>query len=96
MSGSAVLNLSLLSSDLWAAAARWLLFEGFRTNAQVLAFFGSLVVVIIGLVVYSCGGEVSNFSCNAPHKQPRPELLHLAHLMSLFVDLGVHLTGRAV
>jgi solute carrier family 35 protein F1/2 len=58
LGGAAVLNLSLLSSDLWAAAARVAFFGGFSgTSAWV--FFGSLGMVAAGIVTFSAAGEVN-------------------------------------
>eukprot|EP01024_Parvocaulis_polyphysoides_P038094 TRINITY_DN340_c0_g2_i2.p1 TRINITY_DN340_c0_g2~~TRINITY_DN340_c0_g2_i2.p1 ORF type:complete len:346 (+),score=34.91 TRINITY_DN340_c0_g2_i2:2-1039(+) len=56
-SGSTVLNLSLLSSDLWGALARMLFFGGF-SGASAGAFFGSLSLVTIGLVIYAKSGNI--------------------------------------
>ena len=59
--GATVLNLSLLSSDVWAAAARILLFGGF--GGTLPAFSVSLVMVSGGICMYACcegdanGGE---------------------------------------
>eukprot|EP01026_Neomeris_dumetosa_P041691 TRINITY_DN345_c1_g1_i11.p1 TRINITY_DN345_c1_g1~~TRINITY_DN345_c1_g1_i11.p1 ORF type:complete len:423 (+),score=17.74 TRINITY_DN345_c1_g1_i11:159-1271(+) len=56
-SGSAILNLSLLSSDLWAALARMAFFGGFSALTAG-AFGGSLLLVTIGLIIYAKSGDV--------------------------------------
>eukprot|EP01025_Chloroclados_australasicus_P025474 TRINITY_DN25456_c0_g2_i1.p1 TRINITY_DN25456_c0_g2~~TRINITY_DN25456_c0_g2_i1.p1 ORF type:complete len:452 (+),score=30.48 TRINITY_DN25456_c0_g2_i1:90-1358(+) len=56
-SGAAVLNLSLLSSDLWAALARMVFFGGFSAWSAG-AFFTSLLLVTVGLIIYARNGDV--------------------------------------
>ena len=51
--GAAVFNLHLLTSDLWAAAARALLFGGFGGGCGAAAFAVSLLVVTGGLGAYA-------------------------------------------
>jgi len=51
--GAAVFNLHLLTSDLWAAAARALLFGGFGGGCGAAAFAVSLLVVAGGLGAYA-------------------------------------------
>jgi solute carrier family 35 protein F1/2 len=62
--GATVLNLSLLSSDVWAAAARILLFGGFGGTLPM--FSVSLVMVSGGICMYACCEEVD-------HEQERQE-----------------------
>lgn len=57
--GAAILNLSLLSSDLWTACARFAFFGGF-TLAAGSAFFISFAVVSAGIAVYVRAGEVKS------------------------------------
>lgn len=54
--GATVLNLSLLSSDLWAGLARWMLFGGFGGTA--LYFISSVAMVAAGIAVYAFSGDV--------------------------------------
>jgi len=53
--GATALNLSLLTSDLWAAAARVLLFGGFGGGAGW--FIASLALVAAGLCLYASAGS---------------------------------------
>ena len=54
--GAAMLNLSLLSSDLWTALARLLFFGGF-TAWSGAAFLLSFAFLAAGIVVYSASGD---------------------------------------
>ncbi|BDA51211.1 Solute carrier family 35 member F1 [Coccomyxa sp. Obi] len=56
-SGAAILNLSLLSSNLWAALARSIFLGGFPKSSAV-PFAAALVLVAAGLAMYACGGSV--------------------------------------
>lgn len=69
LGGAAVLNLSLLSSDVWAAVARVVLFGGF-SGASALIFFGSLGLVAAGISLFSCAGEV--YAAPAPAAAAMP------------------------
>lgn len=62
--GAAVLNLSLLSSDLWAAAARLALFGGFGGSAGY--FVGSLLLVASGLCIYTLAGGATKHAAGTP------------------------------
>lgn len=62
LSGATVLNLSLLSSDLWAALARVALFGGFGGSAGY--FVASLVLV---------GGGIGTYGLAGPSKQPEQQ-----------------------
>ncbi|KAK9856448.1 hypothetical protein WJX84_007778 [Apatococcus fuscideae] len=69
-SGVAVLNLSLLSSDLWAGAARAILFGGF--DALAAGFFCAAVVTVAGgLIVYTFGGDPYSRSRSSPSDKRR-------------------------
>ena len=50
--GAAAFNLHMLSSDLWAAAARAALFGGFGGGCGAAGFLAALAAVAAGLVVY--------------------------------------------
>eukprot|EP00239_Pterosperma_sp_CCMP1384_P007281 CAMPEP_0197854136 /NCGR_PEP_ID=MMETSP1438-20131217/24097_1 /TAXON_ID=1461541 /ORGANISM="Pterosperma sp., Strain CCMP1384" /LENGTH=146 /DNA_ID=CAMNT_0043468783 /DNA_START=1 /DNA_END=438 /DNA_ORIENTATION=+ len=50
--GSAAFNLSMLTSDLWAAASRALWFGGFQNTSTAWAFVAALVLVTIGLIIF--------------------------------------------
>ncbi len=54
-SGATVLNLSLLTSDLWAGAARVVFFGGFGGTAGW--FLLALALEAVGLVVYAVAGQ---------------------------------------
>ena len=54
--GSAAFNLHMLSSDLWAAAARSVLFGGFGGSCAAGGFGGSLCSVAAGLCIYFTAG----------------------------------------
>jgi drug/metabolite transporter (DMT)-like permease len=56
LGGATVLNISLLSSDAWAALARFLWFGGFGGSSAYF-FLGSLVMVATGIVVYALSGS---------------------------------------
>jgi hypothetical protein len=56
MGGAAVLNISLLTSDVWAALARFLWFGGFQ-GLTAYFFCASLVLVAVGIVVYALSGS---------------------------------------
>ena len=56
--GSAAFNLAMITSDLWAALAKVVMFGGFGTVTLAVAFFVSLLLVTIGLVVYARAGDV--------------------------------------
>jgi hypothetical protein len=66
--GAAALNLSLLTSDLWAAAARVLLFGGF--GGAGAWFTGSLVLVAAGLALYASAGSPKAAGPEAPAAWP--------------------------
>ena len=55
--GAALLNLSLLASDLWAALARLLFFGGFDARSGA-AFLASFALVGGGVALYASAGEV--------------------------------------
>jgi len=54
--GAAILNLSLLSSDLWSALARLIFFGGFSAWSAV-SFLVAFVFVAAGIALYSYAGE---------------------------------------
>lgn len=56
MGGAAVLNICLLTSDVWAALARFLWFGGFQGSTAYF-FSGSLILVAVGIVVYALSGS---------------------------------------
>ncbi|KAJ9531520.1 hypothetical protein QJQ45_015017 [Haematococcus lacustris] len=66
--GSTVLNLSLLTSDLWAAGARALLFHGFGGTAPYFAV--ALVAEASGILVYSLAGPTTTATCHQHPHQP--------------------------
>lgn len=55
--GAALLNISLLSSDLWAALARFFFFGGFQDNS-LLFFALSFLVVTLGIGLFTWSGDV--------------------------------------
>jgi hypothetical protein len=55
MNGATMLNLSLLTSDMWAVAVRAL---GFHESVDGL-YFVAFALVAVGLVVYAFAGEPS-------------------------------------
>jgi len=55
--GAAAFNLHMLSSDVWAAAARALLFGGFGGGCAAAGFGGSLLAVAAGLVGFAWSGK---------------------------------------
>ncbi|KAL4443860.1 hypothetical protein ABPG75_011597 [Micractinium tetrahymenae] len=55
--GAALLNISLLASDLWAALARYFFFGGFQGNS-LLFFAISLLVVAAGIGLFTWAGDV--------------------------------------
>lgn len=55
--GAAILNISLLSSDVYSALARWLFFGGF-TLWSGLSFGAAFANVAGGIVLYSLSGDV--------------------------------------
>ena len=55
--GAAAFNVAMLSSDLWAAAARVAFFGGFGGWIASLSFFASLVTVAAGLVMFAAAGD---------------------------------------
>lgn len=59
MGGATVLNISLLSSDAWAALARFVWFDGFQ-GWSAYFFLGSLCMVAAGIVVYALSGSPKN------------------------------------
>lgn len=61
MNGSTMLNLSLLTSDMWAVAVRAL---GFRESVDSL-YFVAFALVAVGLLVYAAGGEPKHSSDGA-------------------------------
>jgi solute carrier family 35 protein F1/2 len=68
--GATVLNLSLLTSDLWSAVARVLFFGGF--GSSLWAFVVSLVLVAAGLSIYTLAGPVKASGAEAPSYQAVP------------------------
>eukprot|EP00879_Flechtneria_rotunda_P007354 GHRR01007715.1.p1 GENE.GHRR01007715.1~~GHRR01007715.1.p1 ORF type:complete len:562 (+),score=206.10 GHRR01007715.1:237-1922(+) len=56
LGGATVLNLNLLTSDVWAALARFVLFGGFQ-GATGYYFAASLVLVAAGIVMYALSGS---------------------------------------
>ncbi|KAL6759305.1 hypothetical protein V8C86DRAFT_1327008 [Haematococcus lacustris] len=66
--GSTVLNLSLLTSDLWAAGARALLFHGFGGTAPYFAV--ALVAEASGILVYSLAGPTTSATSHQHPHQP--------------------------
>ena len=56
--GAAILNLSLLSADLWTVLARILFFGGFSTAAGGISFGVAFLFVAAGIALYSWSGEV--------------------------------------
>ncbi|KAJ9531820.1 hypothetical protein QJQ45_021969 [Haematococcus lacustris] len=66
--GSTVLNLSLLTSDLWAAGARALLFHGFGGTAPYFAV--ALVAEASGILVYSLAGPTTTATSHQHPHQP--------------------------
>ncbi len=72
--GAAAFNLHMLSSDLWAAAARSAAFGGFGGACAAGGFGGSLAAVAAGLAVYlSAGAPRSEDALDAPGAQPVAE-----------------------
>ena len=57
--GSAAFNLAMITSDLWSALAKVVMFGGFGTPTLALAFFVSLVLVALGLFWYATSGETT-------------------------------------
>jgi len=57
--GAALLNLSLLTSDVWTGLARFFFFDGFQGHAA-LYFIISLVAVSAGIGIYTKSGPVCN------------------------------------
>ena len=55
-SGAAYFNLHMLTSDLWSAAARAILFGGFGSTCSAAAFAAALALVAAGLGVYFSAG----------------------------------------
>lgn len=54
--GAAVLNINLLTSDVWAALARFVWFGGFE-GSGMLFFLVSLAMVAAGIVLYALSGS---------------------------------------
>jgi solute carrier family 35 protein F1/2 len=54
--GAAILNLSLLSSDVWSGLARLIFFGGFSTWSAI-SFLVAFMFVAAGIAVYSYAGE---------------------------------------
>ncbi|KAL4537438.1 hypothetical protein Ndes2526B_g04660 [Nannochloris sp. 'desiccata'] len=54
--GAAILNLSLLSSDLWSAVARLIFFGGFSAWSAI-SFLVAFLFVAAGIALYSYAGE---------------------------------------
>ena len=67
--GAALLNLSLLASDLWAALARLLFFAGFDPRSGA-AFLASFALVGGGVALYATAGEVYGQAAAAEQQQP--------------------------
>ncbi|KAG2488437.1 hypothetical protein HYH03_012944 [Edaphochlamys debaryana] len=59
--GATVLNLSLLTSDLWAAASRVIFFGGFGGTAGWFALAAALET--LGLVIFARAGETHSHPC---------------------------------
>ncbi|KAL4855217.1 Solute carrier family 35 member F2 [Chlorella vulgaris] len=55
--GAALLNICLLSSDLWSALARYFFFGGFP-GSSFLFFLASLLIVAAGIFVFTWSGDV--------------------------------------
>ena len=55
--GSAAFNLAMITSDLWAGLAKVLMFGGFGSVKLALAFFVALILVMIGLFVFTKAGD---------------------------------------
>lgn len=68
--GATALNLSLLTSDLWAAAARVALFGGF--GGAVGWFAASLALVAAGLCLYASAGGVEDAAAGAAGQGRKP------------------------
>ncbi|BBN09183.1 solute carrier family 35, member F1/2 [Marchantia polymorpha subsp. ruderalis] len=64
--GSAMFNLSLLTSDMYAVAIRWLIFH----ETVDYLYFGAFATVAVGLVVYAYSGEPPDeFDGNIPYER---------------------------
>lgn len=68
--GAAFLNLSLLSSQLWATVARIALFGGFPSPLAALAFAVSLSVTAAGLVTFSLADREQELLQSYEHVLP--------------------------
>jgi solute carrier family 35 protein F1/2 len=72
VAGSAAFNLHMLSSDLWAAAARSVLFGGFGGSCAAGGFGGSLCAVAAGLCIFfSAGPPLAEDAETAPDEDSR-------------------------
>jgi hypothetical protein len=69
--GSAAFNLHMLSSDLWAAAARSVLFGGFGGACAAGGFGGSLCAVAAGLCIYFSAGPPAAADAEAAPEDAR-------------------------
>lgn len=58
LSSALMLNLSLISANLWSAFVQQVFLGGF-TQQQAASFFLSLCLIVAGLSVYSTAGEAS-------------------------------------
>lgn len=65
--GAAAFNLHMLSSDLWAAAARAAAFGGFAGGCAGGGFAAALLAVAAGLGVYLSAGPPAGGAAVAPH-----------------------------
>jgi len=74
--GVAAFNLSLLTSDLFTAAARAVLFDGFSTTKSVIALTCAVVLVATGLVIFYCERPTS--TCQEKVRQDQPAEVHEA------------------
>eukprot|EP00878_Enallax_costatus_P004484 GHUV01004724.1.p1 GENE.GHUV01004724.1~~GHUV01004724.1.p1 ORF type:complete len:497 (+),score=106.18 GHUV01004724.1:228-1718(+) len=72
MGGAAVLNISLLTSDVWAALARYLWFGGFGGSSAYF-FLGSLAMVAVGIVVYAASGSPKDTGSRAGSPSGSPD-----------------------
>jgi solute carrier family 35 protein F1/2 len=62
--GAALLNVSLLTGDVWAAGARVAWFGGFASRDELRAFCAALALVAVGIVLYSTAPG-STSSCDS-------------------------------
>lgn len=55
-SGSAIFNISLLTSNLWTMISQYILFGGFQHNT-IYYFISALILIIVGVSVYFKSGD---------------------------------------